>query len=76
MVYGAPSLLEQTNNWGAFIFFGVWCALSLVYVWLMVPETSGLSVEDMEEVFKGSWFNARRSRSIAVLDGQDENVKV
>ncbi|CBF80575.1 hypothetical protein AN8448.2 [Aspergillus nidulans FGSC A4] len=60
MAYGTPSLLAQTNNWGAFIFFAAWCFVALVYVYLMVPETSGLSVEAMDKVFEGPWFNAAR----------------
>lgn len=60
MAYGSPSLLKQTNNWGAFIFFAAWCFLSIIYVYLMVPESSGLSVEEMDELFSGSWFNAAR----------------
>lgn len=63
MSYGTPSLLDKTDNWGAFIFFAAWCFIALVYVYLMVPETAGLSVEEIEEVFKGPWFNAyKRSK--------------
>lgn len=79
MAYGAPSLLKTTNNWGAFIFFAGWCFISLLYVYLMVPETSGLSVEEMDDIFRGSWFNAaRRSQkqtTIHTIDGREENVK-
>ncbi|KAH7143553.1 general substrate transporter [Dactylonectria macrodidyma] len=80
MAYGAPSLLKTTNNWGAFIFFAGWCFISLLYVYLMVPETSGLSVEEMDDIFRGSWFNAaRRSKkqtTIHTIDGREENVKM
>jgi hypothetical protein len=74
MAYGVPSLLEHTDNWGAFIFFGVSCFISLIYVYLMVPETSGLSVEEMDEIFKGSWFNARRAHKPTLLNGQEEEI--
>ncbi|KPM37052.1 hypothetical protein AK830_g9525 [Neonectria ditissima] len=78
MAYGAPSLLKQTNNWGAFIFFAAWCFIALFYVYLMVPETSGLSVEEMDEIFKGSWFNAarfsKRSTDMPHLEGQEEKI--
>ena len=81
MAYGAPSLLKDTNNWGAFIFFAAWCFIALLYVYFMVPETSGLSVEDMDAIFKGSWFNAakrskkRHEASIASIEGQGEETK-
>ncbi|KAF9878832.1 MFS quinate transporter [Colletotrichum karsti] len=75
---GMPSLLKQTNNWGAFIFFSGWCFLSLVYVYCVVPETSQQSLEQLDELFKGPWWNVnRRARQMkkeaqeAVLDAQD-----
>ena len=73
MVYGAPSLLEQTHNWGAFIFFAGWCFLSIIYVYLMVPEIAGLSVDEIDGLFRGPWFNAyKRSRKpVAAIEGQD-----
>ncbi|RDW61110.1 uncharacterized protein DSM5745_10608 [Aspergillus mulundensis] len=83
MSYGTPSLLARTNNWGAFIFFGAWCFIALVFVYLMVPETSGLTVEELDDVFKGSWFNAARRQdkrpvthegiAVEVKGGEDWN---
>ncbi|KAI0484989.1 general substrate transporter [Xylariaceae sp. FL0804] len=58
---GMPSLLSQTNNWGAFIFFAAWCLIALTYVYVMVPEIAGLSVEELDAIFEGGWFNAFRS---------------
>ncbi|KAK2027523.1 MFS general substrate transporter, partial [Colletotrichum zoysiae] len=54
---GMPSLLSQTDNWGAFIFFAGWCFLSLIYVYCVVPETSLQSLEQLDELFKGPWWN-------------------
>ncbi|KIX07701.1 uncharacterized protein Z518_02355 [Rhinocladiella mackenziei CBS 650.93] len=53
---------------GAFIFFAGWCFVSLLYVYLVVPETAGLSVEEIDDVFKGPWFNAyKRSKKPATI---------
>lgn len=60
MNFGVPSLLERTNNWGAFIFFAGWCFLALFYVYLVVPEIAGLGAQDIEDIFRGPWFNAYR----------------
>lgn len=57
-----PSLLARTNNWGAFIFFAGWCLVSLIYVFLMVPDTTGQSLEKLDELFEGPWFLAWRTR--------------
>lgn len=51
-----PVILAETDNWGAFIFFAGWCFVSLIYVFVMVPETSGQKLENLDELFTGSWF--------------------
>lgn len=56
-----PNILSQMNNWGAFIFFAGWCFIALLYVFFMVPEVAGLSMEEMDALFKGPWFNAWRT---------------
>lgn len=65
--FGLPSLLEKTQNWGAFIFFAGWCFVSLFYVYLMIPEIAGLSVEEIDALFKGSWFNAFKRPELPAL---------
>ncbi|KAL5362545.1 general substrate transporter [Aspergillus floccosus] len=67
--YSIPSLLKNTDNWGAFLFFAGWCLLGLIYVFLMVPEISGLAVEEVDALFKGPWFNAyKRVHRTPVID--------
>jgi hypothetical protein len=69
MAYGSPSLLAQTHNWGAFLFFAGWCLISAIYVYFMVPEIAGLSVEEIDHLFTGSWFNAhKRSKRLKPSD--------
>lgn len=78
MNFALPSLLDATNNWGAFLFFAACCLLAQVYVFFMVPETSGLSVEELDEVFSGPWFNAykySRKRTQLVIDGSHLEVQ-
>lgn len=60
MGFGLPSLLEKTNNWGAFIFFAGWCFIALLYVYFMIPETAGMTVEQIDNLFKGPWLGAHR----------------
>lgn len=73
---GVPSLLSRTDDWGAFLFFAGWCFLSLVYVFLVVPETAGLSLEQTDALFKGPWLIAYRSKKTlhsepSVIEGVD-----
>lgn len=82
MTFALPSLLNRTNNWGAFVFFAAWCAGALLYVYLLVPEIAGLSVEEIDRIFKGPWlansrqFKPRESSSLSILEGQETNQKM
>lgn len=76
MAYGAPSLLSQTHNWGAFLFFAAWCLISAIYVYFVVPEIAGLSMEEIDHLFTGSWFTAyRRSETLAVRETNSDSDK-
>ncbi|RSL92804.1 hypothetical protein CDV31_015010 [Fusarium ambrosium] len=72
MQYSMPSILSSFHQWGAFLFFAGWCAIAILYTYLIVPEVAGLSVEEIEELFRGPWFNAHR-RSKPVLQGHPED---
>ncbi|KAF2724606.1 putative sugar transporter [Polychaeton citri CBS 116435] len=77
---GMPSLLAHTHNWGAFIFFAAWCFVSLLYVFLVVPETAGQSLEAMNQLFEAPWYMAFRSSQksqhrIQVIEGESRDVR-
>ena len=46
-------LLAMFGQGGTFLFFGLWCMVSMVFVWRLVPETKGRSLEDIELYFLG-----------------------
>lgn len=69
--FSIPSILKSMDNWGAFLFFAGWCFLALLYVFFMVPELSGLSVEEIDTLFKGPWFNAWRVSKVDSLHGAE-----
>lgn len=71
MNFAIPPLLKASNNWGAFIFFASWCFVAIIYTFLMVPETRSLSVEELDELFKGPWFNAYKRTSTKRLSISD-----
>lgn len=46
----------------------------MIYVYLMVPELSGLSVEEIDDLFKGPWFNAyKRSKKVRVITSEESD---
>lgn len=42
----------QNTGFGAYVFFAVFCLLSAIWTFYIVPETSGKTLEDMDAVFK------------------------
>ncbi|KAI9040625.1 putative transporter [Aspergillus affinis] len=51
-----PSLLSATHKWGAFVFFGSICLVSLVYVFFAMPDTTGRSIEELDKLFQRPWY--------------------
>jgi hypothetical protein len=59
-----PPLIESTG-FGAYVFFAVFCLLSLFWVYFFVPETAGKTLEEMDHVFgddSSTGEEARRER--------------
>lgn len=77
MTFALPSLLDRSNDWGAFVFFAAWCFVALIYIYLLVPEIAGLSVEEIDKIFNGPWRvfgnrGLRRQQNGSVLEGQED----
>ncbi|TIA76122.1 hypothetical protein E3P91_00045 [Wallemia ichthyophaga] len=55
MVIGlaTPSMMEDMTSYGTFYFFGAWAALALVFSIFVLPETKGLTLEEMDKAFPG-----------------------
>lgn len=70
-----PSLLTQTNNWGAFIFFAGWCFVTLVYVYFVVPETAGKGLENIDRLFEQplwmAYKGSKQQQRDAVIESWD-----
>lgn len=74
--FAIPSIMDSMDDWGAFIFFAGWCAIALIYSYLLVPEIAGLSVEDIESIFTGPWYNAfRRGKHLPSVEGQEAQFR-
>lgn len=52
----------QNIGFGTYIFFAVFCAIALVWVYFLVPETAGRSLEAMDEVFKDKTSSVELAR--------------
>lgn len=76
MQYSMPSILSSFHQWGAFLFFAAWCLIAFIYTFLVIPEVSGLTVEEIEDIFQGSWFNAHQtSKRLKIVEAhRDEEA--
>ncbi|KAK7709228.1 hypothetical protein SLS57_008763 [Botryosphaeria dothidea] len=69
-----PPLIQNTDGFGAYTFFAVWCLASLIWAYFLVPETKGRSLEDMDQVFKdrsGTEDKMRRREILSQLKQRD-----
>ena len=46
----------SNTQFGAFIFFGAITTIAVLYVWFLVPETKGKTLEEMDEIFGAAGF--------------------
>ncbi|KAH8194773.1 hypothetical protein TruAng_011056 [Truncatella angustata] len=56
VVLVTPTMFVALNIWGAYVFWACVCAVGLVLLWLIAPETKGVPMERMEELFSGHWW--------------------
>ncbi|KAK8085941.1 hypothetical protein PG994_000915 [Apiospora phragmitis] len=78
-----PDMLDRLG-WGTYIFFAAFALLALVFVYFVIPETRGKSLEDMDAVFgdaaaheeKARLFDAAARVGLVVDRRPDEEEKV
>jgi len=44
----------------SFAFFAAWCFIALVYSFIMVPETAGRALENIDALFEHPWYMIRK----------------
>lgn len=70
-----PPLLQNTNGFGAYTFFAVFCLLSFLWAYFCVPETAGRSLEDMDAVFNDISGAADEARKREILSEMTEMTR-
>lgn len=59
----------QNITYGTYVFFCVFCAISFVWVYFLVPETNGRTLEQMDSVFKDTTTNEEIARRAEIMGG-------
>ena len=62
VVYATPVMLTSLKTWGAFLFWACICAVGLVLLGIMAPETKRVPIEGMDQLFAGPWYTTFRAK--------------
>ncbi|KAL2783655.1 general substrate transporter [Aspergillus keveii] len=57
-----PNMFVSLDVYGAFVFWALVCAVGVVLLGLMAPETKGVPMERMDELFMGKWWMGWNAR--------------
>jgi hypothetical protein len=64
-----PIMLSSIRFY-TYVFFAIFCVLSIVFTYFVIPETKGRSLEDMDAVFGGH----TASEDAAILEEVREEI--
>ncbi|KUI73071.1 Quinate permease [Cytospora mali] len=64
-----PNMFVSLHVWGGYTFWAAVCTIGLVVLGLGAPETKGVPMERMEELFAGHWWMGWKAR--VDLDSSD-----
>ncbi|KAI0775288.1 general substrate transporter [Trametes elegans] len=62
-----PTMLDKIS-YGTFIFFGAFSFLGGLFIWFLVPETKGLSLEEMDEIFGSAGMAAGEQERLLAIE--------
>lgn len=57
-----PTMFSSLDVWGAYVFWACVCAVGLVVLGLWAPETKGVPMERMADLFSGPWYMGWRAK--------------
>lgn len=64
-----PNMFVSLRVWGTYVFYAAFCAVGLVVLGLWAPETKGVPMERMDELFAGHWWSGWKAK--VDLDSSD-----
>jgi hypothetical protein len=69
-----PNMFVTLNIWGAYTFWAMVCFVGIIVLGLWAPETKGIPMERMEELFSGHWWMGWRAK-VDLVANSDEMIK-
>ncbi|KAG5919663.1 hypothetical protein E4U53_003969 [Claviceps sorghi] len=62
IVRTTPQLFQAFHVWGAYVFWAIVCLIGLVVLGVWAPETRGVPLERMDDLFRGSWYTGWKAK--------------
>ncbi|KAL9480515.1 hypothetical protein ACSS6W_005301 [Trichoderma asperelloides] len=72
VVRSTPPMLDRLDIWGAYVFWACICFTGLVLLGLWAPETKGVPMERMDELFAGPWYMGWKAKLGPQREAEDE----
>lgn len=66
-----PVMLTSLNIWGAYVFWALVCGIGLVVLALWAPETSGIPMEKMHELFERHWWKCGHAKPLSIYTSEN-----
>ncbi|KAL4873838.1 hypothetical protein BDV12DRAFT_53834 [Aspergillus spectabilis] len=57
-----PNMFVSLHDWGAYLFWATICFVGMIILGVWMPETKGVEIERMGELFEGPWYLRWRAR--------------
>jgi hypothetical protein len=67
-----PNMFVSLDVWGAYVFWAMICGAGIVILGLWAPETKGVPMERMGELFQGHWWMGWKAKLGAQQIGEDD----
>lgn len=71
-----PVMLVRLDKWGAYVFWAGVCAVGLCVLGCWAPETRGVEVERMGELFEGAWWRCGWARLVPMVAMEEDSESV
>ncbi|OAA47899.1 Sugar/inositol transporter [Metarhizium rileyi] len=62
VVRTTPQMFRHLDVWGAYVFWAIICFIGLIVLGIWAPETKGVPLERMGELFEGPWYKTWKAK--------------
>lgn len=72
-----PNMFVSLNVWGAYLFWAIICTCGLVILGIWMPETKGVPIERMGDLFDSPWYLRCRAKARSLeYESEDAGITV